>query len=65
MSMSGVLTVASRSSVHSRAARDRGLFRVDAVESLLAEPNRLTTLRYNQLWQIGLLELWLQTHGIA
>ena len=31
---------------------------------LLANPNELTTLRYNKLWQLGLLELWLQTHVI-
>ena len=28
------------------------------------EPNELTALRYNQLWELGLLELWLQSHGI-
>ena len=49
----------------SPAARDRGLFRPDHVESLLAEPNGLTNLRYNKLWELGLLELWLQTHGIS
>ncbi|MGJ3507722.1 N-acetylglutaminylglutamine amidotransferase [Enemella sp. A6] len=49
--------------LHSGAARDRGLFRDDAVERLLAAPNeQLTVLRGNQLWQIGLLELWLQQH---
>ncbi len=32
---------------------------------LLADPNgRLTPLRGNELWQIALLELWLQRHGI-
>jgi asparagine synthase (glutamine-hydrolysing) len=50
--------------LRSTAARDRRLFRDDKVQSLLAEPNQLTTLRYNQLWEIGLLELWLQSHGI-
>ena len=35
------------------------------VDRLLAEPNtHRTTLGSNQLWQIGLLELWLQRHGI-
>ena len=43
-----------------------GLFRPDAVDRLLADPNgRLTPLRGNELWQIGLLELWLQHHGIT
>jgi len=50
--------------LRSPAARDRRLFRNDKVEALLADPNQLTTLRYNQLWEIGLLELWLQSHGI-
>lgn len=28
-------------------------------------PNaELTPLRGNKLWQLGVLELWLQTHGI-
>jgi hypothetical protein len=32
---------------------------------VLTHPDELTTLRYNKLWSIGLLELWLQTHGIS
>ena len=32
---------------------------------LLADPNgALTPLRGNRLWQLGLLEMWLQEHGI-
>ncbi len=46
-------------------AKDRGLFRPDQVEHLLAHPNELTTLKYNQLWELGMLELWLQRHGIG
>ena len=35
------------------------------VDALLADPNgELTPLRGNKLWQLGLLELWLQTHGV-
>ncbi|WP_026876971.1 N-acetylglutaminylglutamine amidotransferase [Jiangella gansuensis] len=49
--------------LHSAAARDRGLFRPEYVDRLLADPNaELTPLRGNRLWQLGLLELWLQTH---
>jgi asparagine synthase (glutamine-hydrolysing) len=44
------------------AARARGLFAPDHVRELLADPGRLTNLRYNQLWELGILELWLQTH---
>ncbi len=47
------------------AARDRGLYRQEYVDALLADPNgELTPLRGNKLWQLGLLEMWLQTHGI-
>jgi asparagine synthase (glutamine-hydrolysing) len=49
----------------SEAARDRALFRPDYVQGLLADPNgELTPLRGNKLWQLGLLELWLQNHGV-
>ena len=51
--------------LHSAAARDRGLFADAEVARLLANPNgNLTPLRGNPLWQLGLLELWLQSHGI-
>jgi asparagine synthase (glutamine-hydrolysing) len=49
--------------LHSAAARDRGLFRPEYVDRLRTDPNAdLTPLRGNRLWQLGLLELWLQTH---
>ena len=45
----------------SQAARDRGLFRPEEVERLLADPNgHLTPLDGNRLWQLALLEMWLQ-----
>ncbi|MGT2427310.1 N-acetylglutaminylglutamine amidotransferase [Amnibacterium kyonggiense] len=48
------------------AARRRDLFRRDTVDRLLADPNTArTTLGSNALWQLGLLELWLQTNRIA
>jgi asparagine synthase (glutamine-hydrolysing) len=47
------------------AARERDLFRRDYVDRLLAEPEaHMTPLRGSKLWQVALLELWLQTHGI-
>ncbi|MGI8459392.1 MAG: N-acetylglutaminylglutamine amidotransferase [Propionibacteriaceae bacterium] len=47
------------------AARRRGLFRTDTVNTLLADPNTTrTTLGSNALWQLALLEMWLQTNGI-
>jgi asparagine synthase (glutamine-hydrolysing) len=55
-----------RDALYAPAAKERGLFRPEAVERLLADPNgRLTPLRGNELWQLGLLELWLQKHGIG
>jgi asparagine synthase (glutamine-hydrolysing) len=49
----------------SEPARARGLFRREYVDRLVADPNgELTPLKGNKLWQLGLLELWLQTHGV-
>jgi asparagine synthase (glutamine-hydrolysing) len=54
-----------RDALYAPVAKERGLFRPEAVDALLADPNgRLTPLRGNELWQIALLELWLQRHGI-
>lgn len=54
-----------RDALYAPEAKERGLFRPEAVERLLADPNgKLTPLRGNELWQIALLELWLQRHGI-
>ncbi|MGY1855003.1 N-acetylglutaminylglutamine amidotransferase [Modestobacter sp. SYSU DS0290] len=54
-----------RAALHAPEARERGLFRPEHVDRLLADPNaHRTTLGANQLWQVGLLELWLQRHGI-
>lgn len=54
-----------RDALYAPAAKERGLFRPEAVERLLTDPNgKLTPLRGNELWQIALLELWLQRHGI-
>src|SRR6478672_11404629 len=55
-----------RDALYAPVAKERGLFRAEAVEALLAEPNRrLTPLRGNELWQIALLEMWLQQHGVT
>jgi asparagine synthase (glutamine-hydrolysing) len=46
-------------------AQARGLFRPEAVSAMLAAPNQTrTTLDSNALWQLALLEMWLQTMGI-
>ena len=45
----------------SSAARERGLFRKDYLERLFANPSEhITPLRGSELWQAGLLEMWLQ-----
>jgi asparagine synthase (glutamine-hydrolysing) len=47
------------------AAAGRDLFRPAVVEAMLADPNTTrTTLGSNALWQLALLEMWLQTMGV-
>jgi asparagine synthase (glutamine-hydrolysing) len=54
-----------RDALGSQAARERGLFRQDYLERLFMSPaEHITPLRGSELWQVGLLEMWLQTHGI-
>ncbi|MCR4267164.1 N-acetylglutaminylglutamine amidotransferase [Nitratireductor sp. ZSWI3] len=54
-----------RDALSSRAARERGLFRQEYLERLYAAPaDHITPLRGSELWQVGLLELWLQTHEV-
>lgn len=54
-----------RDTLHSRAARERGLFRPEALAAMLARPDQqLTPLRGSRLWQVALLEMWLQAHHI-
>ena len=54
-----------RETLAQRAARERGIFDAGEVQRLLAEPGaHLTPLRGSMLWQVALLELWLQHHGL-
>ncbi|MEH0939054.1 N-acetylglutaminylglutamine amidotransferase [Micromonospora psammae] len=47
------------------AARERALFRPEYVDALLTDPEQAQAAAgSNKLWQLGLLELWLQTHGV-
>ncbi|MFD1476518.1 N-acetylglutaminylglutamine amidotransferase [Ancylobacter polymorphus] len=49
----------------SQAARERGLFRQDYLDTLFADPvSHITPLRGSELWQVALLEMWLQSHGV-
>ncbi|MFH1497006.1 MAG: N-acetylglutaminylglutamine amidotransferase [Verrucomicrobiota bacterium] len=53
----------ARDAVTNTAARQRGLFNQPYVEKLLAAPeDHITPLGGSELWQIALLELWLQHH---
>ena len=50
-----------RDALGAQAALDRGLYDPAAVADLLRDPNgRRTTLDSNELWQVALLEMWLQ-----
>jgi asparagine synthase (glutamine-hydrolysing) len=54
-----------RAALTDPAARERALFDDGTVEALLADPNTArTTLGSNALWQLALLEMWLQEHGV-
>lgn len=54
-----------RDALSSQAARERAIFRDEYLETLFAEPSaHITPLRGSELWQVGLLEMWMQTHGI-
>jgi asparagine synthase (glutamine-hydrolysing) len=51
-----------RDAVTNDAARGRGLYRDECVKALLAAPNETRTrLDANTLWQLGVLEMWLQS----
>jgi asparagine synthase (glutamine-hydrolysing) len=50
-----------RDALTNDAARARGLYRKDTIGALLAAPNETrTTLGANALWQLAVLEMWLQ-----
>ena len=54
-----------RDILDSRRARERGLFRREAIDVMLESPDsHITPLRGSKLWQIALLEAWLQMNGI-
>ena len=64
--LEGPMLAKVRDALTDPAARRRGLFSDQAVQALLADPNRTRTqLGSNALWQLGLLEMWLQHHGVG
>lgn len=61
----GTTLVMVRDALNSQAARERGLYRKDYIDRLLDDPKaHITPLRGSKLWQVALLEMWLQTHGL-
>ncbi|MFF4587599.1 N-acetylglutaminylglutamine amidotransferase [Streptomyces sp. NPDC001388] len=64
--MAGPVLKRVREALEAPEARGRGLFRESYVSELLAAPDQHRTGRgANALWQVALLEIWLQTHGIT
>jgi len=54
-----------RELLDARVARERGILRRDYVDALLADPEaHITPLRGSKLWQVALLEYWLQEHDL-
>ncbi|MEU5366529.1 N-acetylglutaminylglutamine amidotransferase [Streptomyces sp. NPDC005925] len=63
--MAGPVLERVREALGAPEAQQRGLFRETYIAELLAAPGTHRTKRgANALWQVALLEIWLQTHGI-
>jgi asparagine synthase (glutamine-hydrolysing) len=55
-----------REALHAPEAKQRGLFQPAYIDGLLADPNmQRTAVNSNVLWQLALLEMWLQHHGVG
>lgn len=48
----------------SSVARERGIFRQEYVDELFRNPDDITPLGGSKLWQVALLEYWLQTNNL-
>ncbi|OYX35872.1 MAG: asparagine synthase (glutamine-hydrolyzing) [Brevundimonas subvibrioides] len=54
-----------REALTNQAARDRGLFDPEYLDTLFADPTaHITPLRGSELWQVAVLEMWMQQHGV-
>jgi asparagine synthase (glutamine-hydrolysing) len=54
-----------RDTLESPCARQRGLFQRSYIDRLLSNPEReLTPKGHSKLWQVALLECWLQAQGV-
>ncbi|MFI1168133.1 N-acetylglutaminylglutamine amidotransferase [Streptomyces sp. NPDC020801] len=64
--MAGPVLQRVREALSAPEAQKRGIFRRSFVDELLAAPDTHRTRRgANALWQVALLEIWLQTHEIS
>ena len=64
--MAGPVLDRVRETLSAPEAKKRGIFQESYVTELLAAPDEHRTKRgANALWQVALLETWLQTHGIT
>lgn len=55
-----------REALTNKTARNRNLYKQQYIDELLVAPqDHITPLRGSKLWQVALLEIWLQTHGVA
>lgn len=51
--------------LNASAARERGLFQKSYLDRLMDDPPaHITPLRGSELWQVALLEMWLQAHDL-
>ena len=56
----GVLDLVT-DTLRAQSAKDRALYRPETLDRLFADPNGTrTTLDSNELWQLAVLEMWLQ-----
>lgn len=54
-----------RGVLHQPQARERGIFQPSYIDTLLEAPEEhITPLRGSKLWQVALLEYWLQVHQL-
>jgi asparagine synthase (glutamine-hydrolysing) len=64
--ISGPVEAMVRDVLGSSEAKARGLFRQDYLDRLFADPPaHITPLRGSELWQVALLEMWLQEHRVG
>lgn len=62
--MQGAYLALARKVFSQPHARERGLFNMDYVDRMLAEPEDFTGPFGSKLWQVTLLEMWLTRHQI-